>query len=631
MTLPLVITAGDPGHIADHEEIHELLQRIDGQSAFLATGVQQDVLASRPAAGVSNRGLIYHATDVPATYYSDGSTWRQWVLTSTTNQFTAINEYADDVFFGSGKPWADVMHSDYGATADGIANDTAAIQAAVDAIEAIGGGIVWIPPTDDFYLVDEILIDADGITVMGAGYASHLKTSAIDTRVFSVGNSYTTNVRRTGITITRLRFTQIQGHSDDDHGAIRMFAITDGRVLDCDFTDCEIGVSITHGDTGLTDRRSIDCIVAGNRINEARRMGIEIFHDLRARVENNIIVATGSNGTQHGIRVDASEDCVITENTIIGHQTGVSIQGTSAGYLPVNPFCLRINVTRNKINAKVDGIQAYNDVRDSVIEDNEFYSLGTGSAFQSCAIRLKSDTEGSWTRIVVRGNKIDATSSTSSDQPIYCEGGTNAVPSLSCTENVIYNVPADQTAIWLEDVEGVSLVKNNFICQASGVGGTATGRIIHNNSPAGSVTISIGNTIVAASPSAANKNATAGAVGGTFITFDVNGIDTNVYIQTDGTRRSDGYREETEITTPAAPAANKVRLFTRDTGGVTEWVARFNGNIRPVMRDSARQTYVPTNYAVTRSIDASAISAADLADVVATLIADLQDTGTLGL
>lgn len=90
------------------------------------------------------------------------------------------------------------------------------------------------------------------------------------------------------------------------------------------------------------------------------------------------------------------------------------------------------------------------------------------------------------------------------------------------------------------------------------------------------------------------------------------------------------YLELDEISDPAAPAANKGRLYLRDTGGTTELRVRFENNSRPVLSDVARQTYTPTNVTTTRTYDADASSVAELADVLGTLIADLQADGLIG-
>lgn len=71
---------------------------------------------------------------------------------------------------GGGSPWADVTHPAFGAVADGVANDGPALQAGLDALQAAGGGTLFLPPTSAYYLItSEILIDSDNITIFGLG------------------------------------------------------------------------------------------------------------------------------------------------------------------------------------------------------------------------------------------------------------------------------------------------------------------------------------------------------------------------------------------------------------------------------------------------------------------------------
>lgn len=144
MTLPLIIAPNDPGHIDDHQEIHTLLGRLDGQSTFLAAGSTTGALGSRPAASASNLGSFYYAASVPSLAFSDGALWREQVMAAASNTFTGINNFNEDVFFGSGRPWADPMNATYGAVGDGVADDTGAVKAAADAMIALGGGDVFI-------------------------------------------------------------------------------------------------------------------------------------------------------------------------------------------------------------------------------------------------------------------------------------------------------------------------------------------------------------------------------------------------------------------------------------------------------------------------------------------------------
>ena len=84
------------------------------------------------------------------------------------------------------RPWIDVRHPDFGAVGDGVANDTAAIQAAIDNAEAAGGGLVFISP--GLYKISTLTIDSPGVVLAGAGPSSRLSTTATTGNVISIGN-----------------------------------------------------------------------------------------------------------------------------------------------------------------------------------------------------------------------------------------------------------------------------------------------------------------------------------------------------------------------------------------------------------------------------------------------------------
>jgi hypothetical protein len=82
-----------------------------------------------------------------------------------------------------------------------------------------------------------------------------------------------------------------------------------------------------------------------------------------------------------------------------------------------------------------------------------------------------------------------------------------------------------------------------------------------------------------------------------------------------------------EMTAPAAPAVNNGILFTRDDGaGVTQLCARFaTGDILPLgVQGLTIPTYTSTNVTADRSFDANSTTLDEIADVLGTLIADLQ-------
>jgi parallel beta-helix repeat protein len=63
-------------------------------------------------------------------------------------------------------PWIDVTHSTYGATGDGVTNDTVALQAALTAVP-VGGAVVYFPPGT--YMTNQLTVAVAGTVLAGPG------------------------------------------------------------------------------------------------------------------------------------------------------------------------------------------------------------------------------------------------------------------------------------------------------------------------------------------------------------------------------------------------------------------------------------------------------------------------------
>lgn len=80
-------------------------------------------------------------------------------------QFTGAKGFVEATF--KGKPWFDVTHPDFGAVGGGVADDAAAIQAAIDAAEAAGGGIVYFP-AGTYRAASQLVVNVGGVWLVGA-------------------------------------------------------------------------------------------------------------------------------------------------------------------------------------------------------------------------------------------------------------------------------------------------------------------------------------------------------------------------------------------------------------------------------------------------------------------------------
>lgn len=100
-----------------------------------------------------------------------------------------------------------VSVKDFGAVGNGVADDTAAIQAAIDAVGIAGGGIVWLPP-GTYKVSATLVVNRNFVSIVGSGMWDTTLTRNTDygDTLLLTGND-TTGVYVSGLEVKNLRFT----------------------------------------------------------------------------------------------------------------------------------------------------------------------------------------------------------------------------------------------------------------------------------------------------------------------------------------------------------------------------------------------------------------------------------------
>lgn len=146
------------------------------------------------------------------------------------------------VYFGGGRPWGDVQATMFagGAKADGVTDDAPAIQAAINAVQALGGGMVFFPPPHGgAYCVKTSL------TTPGSG-AVNLRGTSLSGAVLSSCNT-DTNLLNLTAAYSLVENIQFLGRGSS---ATDTFAFTQPTlIIGAGCVDCRLNHVITLGGT----------------------------------------------------------------------------------------------------------------------------------------------------------------------------------------------------------------------------------------------------------------------------------------------------------------------------------------------------------------------------------------------
>ncbi len=128
-----------------------------------------------------------------------------------------------------------VSVKDFGAVGDGVTDDTAAIQAAVDSLDTSFGGEIHFP-RGDYLVSDTLSVSGNRVKLSGEGFGSRLMSSVTNKDAISVGNGTTylwhfnmedMHIQMTAASVTAGSVISIDGGI---RGGLRNIYIDDGFI-----------------------------------------------------------------------------------------------------------------------------------------------------------------------------------------------------------------------------------------------------------------------------------------------------------------------------------------------------------------------------------------------------------------
>jgi parallel beta-helix repeat protein len=300
---------------------------------------------------------------------------------------------------------------DYGAVGDGAVNDRAAIQAAITACQAAGGGVVYIPKGTYLVSGGSVLVTGTNITVQGAGRTATILKTTTNHAVLTcenavgpvvrdlqvLGDADATKTAQFGVWfdyVTGGVIENVWAKNLGYDGILLLRGCNYNTVSNCIVTGCQDD-SINIG--GHPDAASTHNVVVGNTLRDGLHVGVHIsWNSQFTTVSSNTIANMGTNGIdtfqvnetvgmggnsitgntvsdcgQYGIYLFASDDNVVSGNTIT-RTTGCSIYINRS---------LRSIISNNQCTGAADTNSGgvYSDVggsADLIITNNLFAGVG---------------------------------------------------------------------------------------------------------------------------------------------------------------------------------------------------------------------------------------------------------------
>jgi hypothetical protein len=347
-----------------------------------------------------------------------------------------------------------VSVKDFGAVGDGVADDTAAIQAAIDSLSAQGGAVYF--PEGDYLTTNVLTIAKDRVSIIGEGYCSRIVCSNATSGAIIVKtpNTYTfffnlsnLQVQMSAASVTAGAALTLDGVT---RASVRNFYVDDG-FIGIDIKGCSqlkvdnVHVIYEQDNGGLTTGRRF------LRIKETTHTGITSKHSGDVFVSNFNGRCGGTSFCEIGVLISSGDgiwfdnfhigNCTSAHMLIIANSaikcTGIIVRGGWFDQTTATTYGLIISGSTPAINGNfhfkdckflgsntgLNGIDIDGSATDIYIQDCEISNFGSSGVF------IRSTFTGSGR---ITGNRIRDCSQTTL-------GATHGINYLSDTKWAICN------------------------------------------------------------------------------------------------------------------------------------------------------------------------------------------------
>ena len=514
--------------------------------------------------------------------------------------------------------------TDHGAVGDGVTDDTAAVQSAITAADAAGGGIAFLPRGT--YLVSSSLVMTnDNTTLQGAGRsATVIKTVSDapiikwqtasnlcvrDLQLLGDGDSGKTNQR--GIEVTTADgglIHNVHAKNLGYDGILLLNGSVRNTVSNCIVEGSQDdGINIGGGSLAP----QYDNVIIGNTVLGSANVGIHISnYSSFTTVTGNTVYDCGEDGIntfQTGAQVGLGNHTIIGNtirdctqfgilirdsdyNTVMGNNVSGGLRSLRAENTSYTQF-----VANNCSGASIGGFLDDVDCSDLTVSGNSFsgtfshiFLVGPRAVVQGNSVRgaTGANFASIYTATTVTGSVFSSNILSSGYMGVHVIGPDCVVSGNSITDMSNHGIRVDSTA-------------TDCVVSANSLKTITSNGVYLNSATRAQV---VGNKI-----NAANKGITITA-----------GVDCHV---------ADNYTVASVADSISENGASSATTVVHNRFDSTTVV---NGTGSVLIKATESSAYTPTNVSTDRAYDANSTTTDELADVLGTLIADLQANGIIG-